>query len=55
MVESFCFKNNNKWLSIKGTGWNYGPPYIFTAEYDFNCLGLMNYSNALREKKYQIF
>ena len=49
--RELCFKNNNKWLSIKGTGWNYGPPYIFTAEYDFNCLGLMNYTNALREKK----
>ena len=49
--RELCFKNNHKWLSIKGTGWNYGPPYIFTAEHDFNCMGLMNYSNAIREKK----
>jgi len=49
--RELCFKTNDSWLSIKGTGWNYGPPYAYTGKYDFNCLGLLNYENAEREKK----
>jgi len=49
--RELCFKTNDSWLSIKGTGWNYGPPKAYTIKNDFNCLGLLNYENAKREKK----
>lgn len=50
--RELCLKlNKNSWLSIKGAGWNLGPPFYYQIKEknDPNVFGLLDYYNAKRE------
>ena len=51
--ELCIYIKNNSWLSIKGTGWNLGPPFYYHLKKinDPMCFGLLDYYNAKREEK----
>ncbi len=47
-----CVKiSDNKWLSIKGCGWIFGPPTIYYSKKDPLFFGILEQSSALREYK----
>jgi hypothetical protein len=51
--ELCIYIKNNSWLSIKGAGWNLGPPFYYHLKKinDPMCFGLLDYYNAKREEK----
>jgi hypothetical protein len=52
--RELCIRlKTNSWLSIKGGGWNLGPPFYYhlKKKNDPECLGLLDYYNAKREER----
>jgi len=51
--ELCIYVKNDSWISIKGAGWNFGPPFYYHLKKvnDPECFGLLDYYNAKREQK----